>query len=117
MGTEYLDKLDAVTRKRGLSLSEWGANEIAWDRVSAQQVAITAADGGFVIYGGDVWRRHAGGRWRPAGDNWFSERRPGENVPSFVERSKRETLAYMGKYSDPEDGSIRYVLVCEPARP
>ncbi len=109
---EYLEKLDPVTRKRGLWLSEWGAKEMAWDRATALQVAKAAAAAGFVILGGDVWRRDASGRWRPALENWTSERRRGEDGPRFVERSKTETMAYISKYPDPEDGSIKYVLVC-----
>jgi hypothetical protein len=108
----YLDVLDPETRSRGLVLSSWGVNEVAWDRHTVLQVIAAAANAGLPILGGDVWRADASGWWRPTGENWFSERHPGEDMSAYVERSRAEAIAYLGRYSEPPDGMTRYVVVC-----
>ena len=57
----YLDILDPETRSRGLALSSWGANEVAWDKHTVRQVIAAAANAGLPILGGDVWRADASG--------------------------------------------------------
>ena len=107
----FMDNLDPELLTRGVSLRQWGVNEIAWDKATAQAVAETARAGGYEILGGDVWRKDPDGRWVPAYDNWHTRRRPGEDAADYVDRCLIETKMYIGSYPDPEDGTIGYVLV------
>lgn len=107
--------LDPELRKEGLPLSEWGANETAWDKQRAKMVTEICASAGLAILGGDVWRQERDGRWRPTGDNWFSEKGPGEEISAFVRRSRVAADDYLDRYPLPGDGSVRFVIVCSEA--
>ena len=37
---------------------------------------------------------------------------PGEDMAAYVDRSRPEAIAYLGRYSEPPDGLTRYVLAC-----
>ena len=61
--------IDAVMLAHAVSLKDEGVNELAWERAMALQFAEAVAADGYVILGGDVWRRDPDGRWRPTYDN------------------------------------------------
>jgi hypothetical protein len=42
------------------------------------------------------------------GDNWYADRRPGEDLMDYIERSIAEAERYIRSYPDPEDGTILY---------
>jgi hypothetical protein len=107
----YLELLDAETRNRGLSLESEGVNEVCWEKSDALRVVSVASQAGLPILGGDVWRHESDGRWRPTGDNWFSEPHQAEHARAFAERALSEATAFLERYPDPGNGTRRYVIV------
>jgi hypothetical protein len=48
------------------------------------------------------------GKPEPTYDNWYADRRPGEDLMDYLERSIAEAERYIRGYPDPEDGTILY---------
>ena len=86
-----------------------GCDEVAWLKADALAVLACLA-GSTAALGGDVLRR-SNGRTEHTYDNWYCERAEGETWLVYAERSRRAAEDYVRWYSDPEDGSILYVLV------
>ncbi|HAH19604.1 MAG: hypothetical protein A2Y00_07480 [Omnitrophica WOR_2 bacterium GWF2_43_52] len=87
---------------------EWG--EVAWTRADALQV-VSALDGSSVaILGGDVLQKRER-RFEHESSSWHSDRREDELWLDYALRNWSETMAYLKRFPDPEDGSFAYVLV------
>jgi hypothetical protein len=61
------------------------------------------------VLGGDVMEIVDGElQYLRTGDNWYADRRPGEDLMDYIERSIAEAERYIRSYPDPEDGTILY---------
>jgi hypothetical protein len=72
-----------------------------------------------VVLGGDVLQINSGaqpnsfysGKPKPTYYSWHADRRPGEDLMDYIERSIAEAERYIRSYPDPEDGTILYCPV------
>lgn len=62
------------------------------------------------VLGGDVLNI-AGEKLRFTGDSWHVDKKLGEDIAHFLERSVAESEKYINTYPDPENGTIIYSLV------
>jgi len=74
---ELLAALPVALQARSVDLSEAGSAEYAFPVDCAEQVFHVLSMAGFVILGGDLWRRREPG-FEPAHEGWYTER-PGED--------------------------------------
>ena len=61
------------------------------------------------VLGGDVYN-HNGDRAEPAYANWGCDRRPGESVADYAERSLDEAEAYIDRYPATEAALFVFVI-------
>lgn len=98
-----------LEKEKGRPLREIGYAGVAFTRkdllcalqaLKGSQVAVL---GGHVmeIVNGEIQHQHTY-------DNWHADKRPGEDLMEYVERSIAEAERYIRSYPDPEDRTILY---------
>lgn len=70
---ELLAALPAELREQSVDLSETGSAEYAFPAACLEQVFRILFAAGFVILGGDLWRKTES-RFEPAFQDWYTER-------------------------------------------
>ena len=99
----------SILAKR-VPLDRIGVAEDGWSRLDVRRLIQELGGTRTAILGGDVYSV-TDDLIEPAYANWHSDPVEGELSVSFIARSHHETLAYVDRYPDPEDGSVLYVLV------
>lgn len=84
---ELLAALPAALRGQSIDLSEVGSAEYAFPLDCLEQVFHNLLAAGFVILGGDLWRR-TGSKFEPAFEGWYTER-PGDSPETAWSRFLR----------------------------
>lgn len=94
---------------RARSLETLGLHEVAWTKKDALEVLAQLAGRTVAVLGGDVYFVSSG-RPKPAYENWSCERRPGEALGAYAERSQREAVVFLHTYPDSTDTLFVLVL-------
>jgi hypothetical protein len=110
------DAYRRLEKEKGRSLREIGCAGIAFTRKDILDALESLRGGQVAVLGGDVLKIASGaqpdglcyGKPEPTHDNWYADRRPGEDLMDYIERSIAEAERYIRSYPDPEDGTILY---------
>ena len=113
------DAYRRLEREKGRSLSDTGVAGIAFTRKDLLDGLEYLKGSQVVVSGGDVLKISDGaqpnsfyyGKPKPTYDSWHADRRPGEDLVDYIERSIAEAERYVRSYPDPEDGTILYCPV------
>jgi hypothetical protein len=98
-----------LEKEKGRSLRDICCAGVAFTRkdllealeiLKGSQVAVLGGDV-MEIVNGELQHQHTYG-------NWTVNRRPGEDLTDYIERSIAEAERYVRSYPDPEDGTILY---------
>ena len=81
---ELLAALPAALRDQAIDLSDVGSAEYAFPVECLEQVFRALSASGFVILGGDLWRRNERG-FGPSHEGWYADR-PGGDVETAWNR-------------------------------
>ena len=79
---------------RGVHLEDLGISDLAWTITDALMLVDEAAKQGGAVLGGDVYVE-VDGDWESAYENWYCDKRPGEQLAGFVQRSAEEARRYL----------------------
>ena len=96
---------------RAKSLAALGLDEAAWTRSDALELLSHLKGAQVAVLGGDVYTEGPG-QLEPTYDNWYCERRPGEEFPAYAERSQREAFSFVDGY--PDLPGILFAFVLNP---
>jgi hypothetical protein len=99
---------DGFVRDRGIVLT--GVGDFLLTTNDALAAVRLAEDAGIPILGGDVYVRQSG-TIVPAYANWHVDRKPGESLHEFAQRTWKEADAYLRAYPEPRDGDPLFALV------
>jgi hypothetical protein len=110
------DAYRRLEKEKGRSLREIGCAGIAFTRKDILDELESLRGGQVAVLGGDVLKIASGaqpdglcnGKPEPTYDNWYADRRPGEDLMDYIERSIAEAERYIRSYPDLEDGTILY---------
>jgi hypothetical protein len=100
----------------GVSLETLGLRELALYRVSALAAVEILRNSSIPILGGDVYFWNNGGI-ELAFANWHSERRGNEATDEYVNRTCRETSAYIQTFPEMPKMEALFVLVVLEGEP
>lgn len=92
---------------RGRSLSEIGAKGIAFTRSDILTALQCLKGSQIVVLGGDVLTDDKG-KLRYTHDSWYVNRRDGEAIVDYVERSIERAENYVRNFPDPDDSTVFY---------
>lgn len=101
-------RLPAALASRAKALEELGLQEVAWTKADALELVAQLAGCQVAVLGGDVYNMSSG-RVRPSYENWSCERRSGEGLRGYAERSQQEAVAFLRAY--PELPDVLFTLV------
>jgi len=111
------DAYRRLEKEKGRSLADIGIAGVAFTRKDILEALEYLQGSQVAVLGGDVLKIVRGvqrassfwdGKPKPTHDNWAADRRPGEDLMDYVERSIAEAERYIRSYPDPEDGTILY---------
>lgn len=111
MKNHIFDLIPEKFRSSAISLETMGVNDVAWPRTIALSIVNILQRNNIAILGGDVLVKEKE-QLKHTYDNWYSNRKTREPWIDFVVRSHDETVKYLRKYNDPENGTYAYTIVC-----
>lgn len=94
MTEAWVDLVPESVRSRCLSLMPFGVHETAWPIACADSVIPALHNGGYAIFGGDIYIKEAA-TFAPAYENWSCSVAPGEHWHTYVKRSYIEASRYL----------------------
>ncbi|WP_349985627.1 Imm40 family immunity protein [Stenotrophomonas sp. WHRI 8082] len=104
----WSEQIDSMLRE-GEFLEMLGVRNWALDRVGALDAVERLSCEGIAVAGGDVYRREDG-RLETTYENWYCNRKDGEQVSQYIERSVDIARNYISKYPD-SDSRVLFSLV------
>ena len=99
-----------LLERHGRPLHSVGSAEMGLSRGHALQAIECLRASRIAILGGDVYR-FVGDRLEPTLDNWYCERRDGEMIADFQQRSLDLAARYVSDYPDPGEGIVFSLVV------
>ena len=94
---------------RARSLAALGLDDVAWSREDAIELLAQFSGEPVAVLGGDVYIESAG-HLKPAYENWYCERRPGETLQTYSQRSQQQALTFLRSYRDSPEVLFALVL-------
>ena len=113
------DAYRRLEKEKGRCLRDMGVAGVAFLRKDVLDALEYLKGSQVVVLGGDVLKINSGaqpnsfhhGKPKPTYDSWHADRRSGEDLMDYIERSIAEAERYIRSYPDPEDGTILYCPV------
>lgn len=105
LNTEIIEKI----KKNSVSLENYGIDNLAWNKESAQQLIHSIENEKIGILGGDIYRLTT--KLEPLSDNWSCEPNKLETEESFYARGKKESLNYIENYPVEEGENILFSII------
>ncbi len=105
-----------LEKEKGRTLRDTGVAGVAFTRKDLLEALECLKGSKVAVLGGDVLAINRGaqpdsfwyGKPKPTYDSWHADRRPGEDLMDYIERSIAEAERYIRSYPDPEDGTLLY---------
>jgi hypothetical protein len=110
------DAYRRLEKQKGRSLRDTGVAGFAFTRSDILEALEYLKGSQVAVLGGDVLEVKTGlqpdsfwyGKPKPTLSSWYTNRKPGEDLIGYIERSIAEAERYIRSYPDPEDGTILY---------
>ena len=105
-----------LEKEKWRTLRDIGVAGVAFTRKDLLEALECLKGSKVAVLGGDVLAINSGaqpdsfrhGKPKPTYDSWHADRRPGEDLMDYIERSIAEAEGYIRSYPDPEDGTLLY---------
>lgn len=98
----WSEKIDSILRE-GESLETLGVRNWALDQAGALGAVERLSRERIAVAGGDVYRRE-NGRLETTYDNWYCNRKDGEQMSEYIERSVDIAKNYISEYPGSDSG-------------
>jgi len=96
--------------KKAISLKEFGANDLTWEKESAKKLINLLMEDEIGILGGSVYKIDSN-KLIPLYDNWYLEPDVKEETKEYYTRSKKKAFEYINNYPVYPDEKIIFSLV------